>query len=144
MYTYDNIRFFSTFCTGKSNSLILNILSGEGFGWKWCHQVKGGAVNGANVFCFLSSLLFLPPGHHDSVWLLPVISLLITNTVSLVRACQYQSDRRGFVGPKKKTTVCLLYLIPRWEQRFLANSARYPSWKSPLNFPGATLYKFWQ
>ncbi len=28
-----------------------------------------------------------PRSHHGSVWLLPVISLLLTNTVSLVRAC---------------------------------------------------------
>jgi hypothetical protein len=34
-------------------------------------------ANGANVFCFLSSLPRLPPSHHGSVWVwvLPVISL---------------------------------------------------------------------
>ena len=40
------------------------------------------AANGADVFCFLSSLLLLPPvppDHHGSVWLLHVISLLLTN-----------------------------------------------------------------
>ncbi len=42
-------------------------------------------LNGANVFCFLSSLTPSPqaPAHHGSVWL---ISLLLTNTVSRVRA----------------------------------------------------------
>ncbi len=43
--------------------------------------------NEANVFCFLSSLPLLPPSHHGSLWLLPVISLLLTNTVSPVKAC---------------------------------------------------------
>jgi hypothetical protein len=28
-----------------------------------------------------------PPGHHGSVWLLPVISLLLTNAVSSMRTC---------------------------------------------------------
>ncbi len=37
--------------------------------------------NGANVFCFLSSLPLLPPPpHHGSIWVLPVISLLLANT----------------------------------------------------------------
>ncbi len=38
--------------------------------------------------CILFSVVFTPPSHshHGSVWLLPVISLL-TNTVSVVRAC---------------------------------------------------------
>ncbi len=40
---------------------------------------------GANVFCFLSSLPL--PSHQGSVWLLPNISLLITNTVSPLLAC---------------------------------------------------------
>ncbi len=37
----------------------------------------------------LFSVVFTPspPGHHGSVWLLPVISLLLANTVSPVRAC---------------------------------------------------------
>jgi len=40
-------------------------------------------LHGANVFCFLSSLPLPPSSHHGgSVWLLPVISLLLPNTES--------------------------------------------------------------
>ncbi len=42
--------------------------------------------NGANIFYFCRLYPF-PPSHHESVWLLPVISLSLTNPVSLVRAC---------------------------------------------------------
>jgi hypothetical protein len=37
----------------------------------------------------LFSVVFTPPplSHHGSIWLLPVISLLLTNTVFPVRAC---------------------------------------------------------
>ena len=35
---------------------------------------------------FLSSLPLFPLSHHGSIWLLPVISLLLTNTVSPVRS----------------------------------------------------------
>ncbi len=41
-------------------------------------------TTGPMYFIFLSSLPLL---HHDSVWILPVISLLLANTVSPVRAC---------------------------------------------------------
>jgi hypothetical protein len=44
--------------------------------------------NGANEFCFLSSLP-LPPSHHGSIWLLPVISLLLT----LIRAAILKRHR---------------------------------------------------
>ncbi len=48
------------------------------------------------------------PQHHGSVWLLLVISLLLTDTESPVQACPaYPYDGRGFVGPKKNTIVCL-------------------------------------
>ncbi len=40
----------------------------------------------ANVFGFLSSLP-RPLSHHGSVWVLPVISIFLTNTVSPVQAC---------------------------------------------------------
>jgi hypothetical protein len=40
-----------------------------------------------NVFCFLSSLPLLTPSHHGSVWLILVICLLLTKTVSPIRAC---------------------------------------------------------
>ncbi len=42
--------------------------------------------NGAIVF---SVVFTTPPSQHGSVWLLPVISLLLTSTVSPVRACLY-------------------------------------------------------
>jgi hypothetical protein len=57
------------------------------------------------VFCRLYSFFLQPYG---SVLFLPVISLLLTNTVSLAYPC----DWRGFVGPKKKTSVGLLVLNP--------------------------------
>jgi hypothetical protein len=39
--------------------------------------------------CILFSVVFTapPPSHHGRLWLLTVISLLLTNTVSPVRAC---------------------------------------------------------
>ncbi len=43
--------------------------------------------NMANVFCFFVVFIPPPPSQHGSDWLLPVISLLLTNTVSPVRAC---------------------------------------------------------
>jgi hypothetical protein len=51
------------------------------------------------VFCRLYPSSPQPP--HGSVWLLPVISLLLAYTVSPVRACinAYPYDWRGFVGP---------------------------------------------
>ncbi len=44
---------------------------------------------GPTCQCFLFSVVFIPssPGHHVSVWVLPVISLLLTNNVLPVRAC---------------------------------------------------------
>ncbi len=66
-------------------------------------------------FCFLSSLPLPPPPSHNSiVWVLPVISLLLTITVRWGIA--YPSDRIGFVGAKKKTNMdvlVLLRVIPR-------------------------------
>jgi hypothetical protein len=53
--------------------------------------------NGTNVFCFLSC--FPSPSRHSIVWVLPVISLILTNTVSSV-------------GPKKKTRVGLFVFNP--------------------------------
>jgi hypothetical protein len=48
--------------------------------------------------CILFSVVFTPspPSHHGSVWLLPVISLLLTNTVSPVRLA-YPYDGRPFL-----------------------------------------------
>ncbi len=52
--------------------------------------------NGAYVFYFLSSLpLPLSRSHHGSVWVLPVISLLLTSTVSpRFRMIQKEDDCR--------------------------------------------------
>ncbi len=54
---------------------------GEG----WLVADEGGDQRGQ---CILFSVVFTPspPSHHGSVWALPVISLLLTNTVSPVRA----------------------------------------------------------
>jgi len=48
---------------------------------------------GHNFFCRLYPL---SPSHRGSVWVLPVISLLLTSTESPLRAC-LNYDRRGFV-----------------------------------------------
>jgi hypothetical protein len=77
-------------------------------GWR-ASRTRRGRINRANVFYFLSSLP-PPPSHHGSVWLLPAISLLLTNIVSRVRAC-LSTWWEGFVGTKKKTSVGLLVLI---------------------------------
>ncbi len=58
----------------------------------WDHRhihiyIRERSYQRVNVFCFLSSLPLLPTGHHGSVWHLPVISLLLTSSVSRVRTC---------------------------------------------------------
>jgi hypothetical protein len=65
---------------------------------------------------YLISVVFAlsPTSHHDNVWLLPVISLFLTDTVTPVRACSIHMIGRGFVGPKKKTSVGLLVFNPLW------------------------------
>jgi hypothetical protein len=72
------------------------------------------ANNGANVF-FMSSLPSSLQPLNSSVWLLPVISLLLTNTVSRVRACLSIWLER-FCGSQTKRwrawASCML--IPRW------------------------------
>ncbi len=57
--------------------------------------------------CILFPVVFTPPSpsHHGSVWLLPVISLLLTNTVSPRCRLAYPYDWRGFARAKKKTSV---------------------------------------
>jgi hypothetical protein len=57
------------------------------------------------VFCRL--YLFIS-SHHGSVWVLPVISLLLTNTVSPVYELALSYDGGDFVGPEKKTIGGLL------------------------------------
>ncbi len=51
------------------------------------------------LFCFLSSLP-LPFSHHGSIWLLPVLSLLLATSY---RGCglAYPYDWTGFVGVKR-------------------------------------------
>ncbi len=51
----------------------------------------------------LFSVVFTPftPSHHSSVWVPPVISLLLTNTVSPVRACLIICRER-FCGTQKR------------------------------------------
>ncbi len=84
----------------------------------------------ANVFCFLSSLPLLPPSHHDSVWLLPVISLISViskpNTVSPVWICLLK-----VVGAKKKTIVGLLVFNTLWGNLNL--SPNFLTLKEPRN-----------
>jgi len=65
---------------------------------------------GANLFCFLSSLPLLPHPSR-SVWLLPVISLLLTITVAGAGSPIHLMGK-GFVGPKKKTIAGLLVFNP--------------------------------
>ncbi len=63
----------------------------------------------------LFSVVLTPPtlSHYNRVWLLPVISLLLTNTVSPGRCgLVYPYVWRGFVGAKKKTSLVLLVFNP--------------------------------
>jgi hypothetical protein len=68
-------------------------------------------ANGANVFCFLSSLPLLPPA-TTAVFGSYLPSLF--SQITLYRPCglAYPCDWRGFVWAKKKTSVDLLVLIP--------------------------------
>ncbi len=65
--------------------------------------------NGAEVFCFLSSLPLLPQATTAVFGSYLTISLLLTKTVSPVCACLFiQYDWRGFVGAANKTSMDLL------------------------------------
>ncbi len=59
---------------------------------------RGPSPTGYFVFCRLYPF---SPSHHGSVWLLPVISLLLTNTVSRMRACLSKRLER-FRGSQKE------------------------------------------
>ncbi len=76
--------------------------------------------------CILFSVVFnpYPPSHHGRVWVLPVSSLLLTNTVSQVQACLIKWWER-FRGTKMKTIVGLLVFNPPWWN--LAHSANFNS-----------------
>ncbi len=61
--------------------------------------------------CVLFSVVFTPPppSHHGSVWLLPVVSLLLTNAISRMRAfLPVYIWSESFVGTKTKTSLGLL------------------------------------
>ncbi len=73
----------------------------------WRVEVRVGA-NWANVFCFPSSL----PCHHGSFWDLPVITLLLTKTVSPVRPCLTIWWERFRGTQKMQTIVGLLVFNP--------------------------------
>jgi hypothetical protein len=72
--------------------------------------------------CTLFSVVF-NPSHYGSVWVLPVFSLLLTNT-ALHRGCglAYPYDGRGFVGLKKKMIVGLLVFNSFWGRRLWIGS----------------------
>jgi hypothetical protein len=61
------------------------------------------------VFCRLSPFSPQPPRQC-----LGPTALLLTSTVSPVRACLHPYDWRGFEGPKKKTSSDLLVFNPLW------------------------------
>jgi hypothetical protein len=67
----------------------------------------------------LFSVVFTPPhpSHHGSVWVLPVISLLLANTVSPVQAC-LSILLEIFRGSNKPAWAS--YLIPRWRSHCYA------------------------
>ncbi len=54
------------------------------------------------------------PSHRGSVWLLPVISLLLTNIVSRVRACLSLWLERFRGSQKQDERVPSWYIIPLW------------------------------
>ncbi len=113
---WTNAHFFFI-CLKESKGIM-------GGGGQWAGRGVGGGARGGQredrtewpgltgpmyfVFCRLYPF---SPSHHGSLWVLPTISLILTNTVSLVQACLFP---RGFVGPKKKTIVGLLVFNPLW------------------------------
>ncbi len=87
---------------------------------------KRGATKGANAFCFLSSLPLLPLATTAVIgsYTCHVISLLITNPVSWVRACLSIRLER-FRGTQKE--VFKKYLYPRWVPPSLSAHLTPPS-----------------
>ncbi len=64
------------------------------------------------IFYFLSSLPLLPPATTAGFWVLPVISLLLTNTVSPLRACLCLIIWwERFRGTQKEDGVICVYLV---------------------------------
>ncbi len=88
--------------------------------------------------CILFYVVFtFPPlSHHSNVWLLPVISQL-----TLYRRCglAYPYDWRGFVGPKKKTSMGLpvfnssmSMMLHNWSQKNFRLHCRDCLWANDL------------
>ncbi len=71
---------------------------------------------------FLFYVVFIPspPSHYGSVWVLPVISLFLTNTVSPVQACLTKWWER-FRGTQKEDEC--------WPLLLVFNSL----WRDPIN-----------
>jgi hypothetical protein len=90
----------------SKGNIVFVLPIGEG-GCGWYVPVCTVETNGANVFCFLSSLpLRLQPPRQC---LAPNCRLFLTS-ITLYRGCglAYPHDWRGFVGAKNKTSVGLL------------------------------------
>ncbi len=67
----------------------------------WIVRVWFYPLSGTGLMYFDFCRLYPPPpSHHGSVWLLPVLSLFLTNTVSPVRACLSIWLESCFVGAK--------------------------------------------
>jgi hypothetical protein len=60
-----------------------------------------------------------PPCHHGIVWVIPVISLFLANTVSPVQACLTFTGDISWEQYKKKRAWAS-YLIPRWRSHCYA------------------------
>jgi hypothetical protein len=73
-----------------------------------------GGGNRANIFCFLSSLLLFPLSQHGSFWLLPVISLLLTNHCIAGAVLPIHMIGEVSWKPKRRRAWASQYLIPRW------------------------------
>ncbi len=91
----------------------------ERFRGRWTAFVLA-STNGANVFCFLSSLPFLPPA--TTAVFGPYMPFLYT--VSPVRAC-LSIWWRGFVGAKETTTTTWAVFNPLWPLLSLMERSRY-------------------
>jgi hypothetical protein len=92
-------------------------------------------TNGANVFCFLSSLPLLPHPATTTLFGCYLSSLYSRVTLYHVQDCAANPyNGRGFVGPKKNTIVCLFNGHCQEERR------RYPSQDAPPveNFASST------
>ncbi len=88
------------------------------------HPMRGGS-DGVNVFLF--SVVFTPslPSHHGSVWVLPVISMLLTNTVSPVQA-RITICLESFRGTQKEDEfgpLSVHSILSGWKRKFISYGA---------------------